>query len=509
MFRNEQMSLKYFYITSLVSFCIAFTSSDLIANTNNQVPDPISTDSLISLNEHAFSLIFIKPDSANYFAELAYKISLNQSDSVGIARSIVTIASVNWAEAKFNLSLKHNFDALNRYEILKDSVGILRCYNNIAESYKKLKNYTNTKRYLFKARELHKLFYLEKYPILNNLNIAELFLEEKNYDSAGYYLSKAKAAPSNQLTINYLAAINYNYAILNKDTSNYELAITFIEQCINFARIDNNDRKIAEANNILGEILIEINEHDKALFHFKKAVELAIKLKHEYLELRIQKNLYILALEKGNTLNAITHILRYTELKDKIYTISIARQSAEFETVYELEKIEQENGLLQLKQKANNKIIKYQIGFIVLALLALVISVYLLLAINKQRKSLKQAFVHLEEQSQLVEKQKLEIEQQAQNTNVLNKELILLNKNLDSRAQEIAKEIEEKSKKMNKYAFMNAHKLRAPIASILGLINLFGKNITPTDEKLMINMLQESAHNLDKVVHEIKNIIDE
>ena len=499
------MSLKQFYIISI----IAFASSDIIANSSSQAQDPISSDSLISLNEHAFSFIYSDPDSANYFSELAYKISVIQNDSVAIARSIVTIASVKWAEAKFNLALKYTFDALNRYEILEDTVGILRCYNNIAESYKKLKNYSNANRYLFDARKLHQIFYLDKYPILNTLNIAELFLEEKNYDSAGYYLNKAKSAPNSQLTISLLATINYNYAILNKDTSNFDMAITFIEQCLHFTKIESNPRKTAEANNVLGEILIEQNKHSEALSWFNKALDIAIELNHEHLELRIQKNLYLLELEKGNTIKAITHILRYTELKDKIYTISIARQSAEFETVYELEKIEQENGLLQLRKKADDKIIKYQIGFIILALIALVIAVYLLLAINKQRKSLKQAFVHLEEQSQIVETQKLEIEKQSSNTNALNKELTLLNKNLDARAQEIAREIEEKNKKMNKYAFMNAHKLRAPIASILGLINLFGKNISPTDETQMIKMLKDSAHTLDEVVHEIKDIIDE
>ena len=85
----------------------------------------------------------------------------------------------------------------------------------------------------------------------------------------------------------------------------------------------------------------------------------------------------------------------------------------------------------------------------------------------------------------------------------------MLNKNLESRAQEIAREIEDKNKKMNKYAFMNAHKLRAPIASILGLINLFGKEITEDDKKAMVRMLKESAQKLDNVVHEIKDVIDE
>lgn len=493
-----------FFLSIIISVNI-----NVLGDNKYQNQEPLSHDSLISLNEHAFKFIFTDPDSAFYFADLAFRVSLKQDDSLAVARSITTIASVNWAEAKFNLSLKYNFDALSKYEVLQDTTGLLRCYNNIAEAYKKLKNYSNAKRYLFKARDLHKLFYLEKYPVLNNLNLAELFLEEKLYDSASYYLNKAKIAPDSQMTINHFATINYDYAILNNDTSNFELANTFIEQSIHFAKMANNERRLAEAYNIHGEILFNQNRKNEAIILFKDALKFATKLKHEQLELKIHKNLYMLDFERGNTINSITHILRYAELRDKIYTISIARQSAEFETVYELEKIEQENNVLQLKQASNDSIIKYQVAFIIIALLALVIAVYLILAINKQRKSLKIAFAQLEEKSRLVETQKLQLEKQSKKTGVLNQELTLLNKNLDSRAQEIAREIDLKNKKMNQYAFMNAHKLRAPIASILGLINLFGKKLSSEDEKTMVRMLKESASKLDKVVYEIKDVIDE
>jgi len=196
-------------------------------------------------------------------------------------------------------------------------------------------------------------------------------------------------------------------------------------------------------------------------------------------------------------------------LKDKIYNLSVSRQAAEFETVYQLEKMEKENNLLQQKQDNSSNIIEYQIAFIIASVAALLIAVYFLLTVNKQRKSLKVAIAELEIKSKLVESQKHKLEKQSKTTEVLNKELTLLNKNLDTRAQEIAREIEVKNKKMNKYAFMNAHKLRAPIASILGLINLFGKDISAGDEEIMIRMLKESASKLDNVVHEIKDVIDE
>ena len=469
----------------------------------------LSHDSLMAFNDHALSFIYSNPDTARLLANKAYELSLQQADSIAVARALTVVASVNWAEAKYNVALKLYFEALSKYENQADTTGIIICYNNIGEVYKKLKNRVSAKMYLHKAEKLQSTFSVKKYPVLNYMNIAEIHLDEKAYDSAAYYLEMAKNAPDDMQTMNYLSTINYDYSLLNKDTGNFELAKTFVDQSISFAKSTDNSRRLAESYNLLGEILFETNRLNESKVYFEQAMELALKLHHELLELKVNKNLYKLDLEEGKTINAITHILRYTELNDKIYTISVSRQAAEFETVYELDRIEKENALLQLSQNATRSVIRYQIGFLILALLALAIAIYFILAINKQRRILKEALKLLEDKSQVVEKQKEELEKQAQNTDALNKELTLLNKNLESRAQEIAREIEDKNKKMNKYAFMNAHKLRAPIASILGLINLFGKEITEDDKKAMVRMLKESAQKLDNVVHEIKDVIDE
>lgn len=469
----------------------------------------ISHDSIINLSREAFFYIYSDLEKSIQLANLAYEKALVNNDSSAIAHTLGTLGSINWAEAKYNLALKLYFESLTHYEALGDSMGVLINLNNIGEVYKKLKNLTNAKRYLFKAASIYKSVDSSSYPILNYLNLAEIYIDESNYDSASFYLDIVKSAPPKQLSKNYLASINYDYGLLNKDTANYEIAQTFVEQSIEFAKSVKNERRLAEAYNLLGEIFFELNKRNLARKYFSEALTGAQKLNHELLELKVNQNLYKLELEEGNTVNAITHILRYTELNDKIYTISISRQAAEFETVYELERIEKENSLLQLKQSANDSLIRYQVGFLILSLLALAIAIYFILAINRQRRTLKTALSLLEEKSQLIEKQKKEIEKQAKNSEALNQELKLLNKNLESRALEIAREMEDKNKKMNKYAFMNAHRLRAPIASILGLINLFGKDITTKDEKTIVRMLKDSAQKLDNVVHEIKDIIDE
>ncbi len=469
----------------------------------------ISHDSIMALNKKAFALIFNDIGQADSLSNMAYRLALFHQDSVALARATSVIGSVNLGHAKYNLALKWYFNSLIKYENLQDTLGIITCYNNIAEVYKKLKYHESSLMYLHRARNL--IIFLTKETnssILNNLNIAHVFININKNDSAIYYLDIAQKKAKRNASIKVVSLMNYLYAKLKKNNGQLEQAIVYIEQSIHFASLTNNQLQLAEGYVLFGEIKMAEGKVKEAKDKLGKALIMGKKHGYDNIEINALQRLYQIALLEEDMPQSFTYLLKYSELKDVIYDVSVSRQAAEFETVYELEKLGKENLLLQKKQDYSSNIIKYQIAFIGGVIFALIVALFLLLAINKQRKFLKVANAELLVKRKQVEYQKKKLEKQSKTTDALNKELTLLNKNLDTRAQEIAREIEVKNKKMNKYAFMNAHKLRAPIASILGLINLFGKDISAKDEELMIIMLKESAHKLDHVVHEIRDVID-
>jgi signal transduction histidine kinase len=86
-------------------------------------------------------------------------------------------------------------------------------------------------------------------------------------------------------------------------------------------------------------------------------------------------------------------------------------------------------------------------------------------------------------------------------------EIKTINENLESLVQRRTVELERKNKALEDYAFINAHKLRSPVASLLGLINLMSKtNIQGEAEPIMKHM-QESGDKLDAVVSSITRAI--
>lgn len=103
--------------------------------------------------------------------------------------------------------------------------------------------------------------------------------------------------------------------------------------------------------------------------------------------------------------------------------------------------------------------------------------------------------------NRLLKQQKVEIEAQAN-------QIKAINDNLEELIQTRTKDLATKNKALEEYAFITAHKLRAPLASILGLVNLLERVTLPEDDKTLVIHLKDSAKKLDVIVHSVMNAID-
>lgn len=87
-------------------------------------------------------------------------------------------------------------------------------------------------------------------------------------------------------------------------------------------------------------------------------------------------------------------------------------------------------------------------------------------------------------------------------------EIKAINENLEELVRQRTSELEKKNQALEEYAFINAHKLRAPVASILGLIPIFSSFKLEPEAKEVLNHLQESTRKLDTIVHSITQAIE-
>jgi signal transduction histidine kinase len=112
------------------------------------------------------------------------------------------------------------------------------------------------------------------------------------------------------------------------------------------------------------------------------------------------------------------------------------------------------------------------------------------------------SIVRVRNQNQEIKKQRVEIEEKSEELKVLNESLLDMNANLEQKVVERTAELEIKNRKLQEYAFVNSHKLRAPVARILGLVNLLDyKNIY--DSEMIVTQLKASGTELDDLTRDI------
>lgn len=66
----------------------------------------------------------------------------------------------------------------------------------------------------------------------------------------------------------------------------------------------------------------------------------------------------------------------------------------------------------------------------------------------------------------------------------------------------------ESNKRINEYSFLTSHKLRHPIANMLGLINLFDtENLANPENRSLFEYLKQASFQLNEVVHELNQTL--
>jgi len=73
--------------------------------------------------------------------------------------------------------------------------------------------------------------------------------------------------------------------------------------------------------------------------------------------------------------------------------------------------------------------------------------------------------------------------------------------------QEYLKKIEDQNKRLREIAWIQSHRVRAPLASILGLVQLCSLDDSPNAE--IIPLLKKAASNLDEVIMDITGLTDD
>jgi signal transduction histidine kinase len=90
-----------------------------------------------------------------------------------------------------------------------------------------------------------------------------------------------------------------------------------------------------------------------------------------------------------------------------------------------------------------------------------------------------------------------------------NENIKVLNENLERMVKERTDKINDQLHQLSKYAHMNSHEVRAPLARMLGLMQLIKHKDTPEDQKAeLIEMLYDCSNELDAIIKEMNRLLE-
>lgn len=118
----------------------------------------------------------------------------------------------------------------------------------------------------------------------------------------------------------------------------------------------------------------------------------------------------------------------------------------------------------------------------------------------RHKAAIKIVTEELKQANQTLKEQMIELDAQQH-------QLGLLKDNLQEIVDEKAKEEAEKSKMLTFYAFKNAHKVRAPLARVLGLLNIIELEYPKHKHQDTFNFVKKEAEQMDHIISKINKVV--
>jgi tetratricopeptide (TPR) repeat protein len=403
-----------------------------------------------------------------------YQESLRLYDSLedesGALLIINNMAIIKTTEGDYERAIEYYSSLIGRARELEDSSHLSVGYNNLGYYLKEIGEYKKALKILFQALYLEKAQGNEWESIYPLYNIGSCYERLDVLDSACFYLDSA-LTQSQRLNDKYIESLSlhdlgYSNWKLGKKTE----AIELLERAFAVADTNQLAKEKESSARTLSEFYIQLGNPSLA-FHYLKIAEV---------------------------------------VGDSLYNEQTARRIAQMESELELEqKLKEERARNKIElmkremQVAETQLILAIFGFAVVILALVAILAYRDATIKKKaNQQLRTLNVRISEQKE-------ELLQQSEELNTLNEALYKLNNNLEESVKERTAELEEKNASLAEYAFFNAHKLRAPVATILGLISLIeNEKVTHEERMELIASLRDSTKDLDDVTRQIQRILE-
>lgn len=466
----------------------------------NRIGDVAQDSNYIDrLNKLATGYLNVNPGLSRKIAAHVIETATGIKHTRGYARGLVVMGNSYWYEGIYEFAQNYYLLAARQYRILNDSLGLAQVYNNMGEVNKRLGEMDMALEYLIRSLAMNQT---DSTRAMALYNIGELYITMRKYEKAIDYINQSMDLARRYDNKRIIAYNHWSTARIRTEESKYEEAFSQYDTAEKILSSLGETRSLIQTYQDIAYTHRKRNELQKAKAYLDKASDLSGKLNVPDLRITTYLEYFKLDSLAGNYQQALYYLSRHNALKDSVYNLLKAEQIARVQAIYETERHEREKQELLKEKDRKDAALRSREILIIAVSVSLLIAGVLAVILSRQRKEILRANKDLQAKNEEISFQKNAIESQAEALLILNEELKDLNKSLEGRIDERTRQIIQQNQRLAEYTFVNAHKLRAPIASILGLINLF-QQADAKEQKVIVKHLKTCADQLDLTIRTI------
>ena len=331
-----------------------------------------------------------------------------------------------------------------------------------------------------------------------------------------------------------LGMILNNKGVVLKDLKRYDSALQLFEESLVLNRKANNQRQVRFNLNNIGTVLLAQQKPDEAMSYYENALSLNIQFKDtveiinnlinlgavntslklypkannqlkEALALAVKSNfldqqsrtyaaLRDLSNATQNYREAYGYFVKYQQIHDSLYRQEQLEKTIELEAKYADMMKDRD---LQIARKDVTEQRLY-FAFVAGALFITCIIIFFLWRLVRIKQANEKILMKLNH----------EIEAQAKALSLANERINGINDNLEEAVRNRTAIIQAQNQRLLDFSYMNSHKIRAPLATLLGLLNLFSDEGSPTADEELIAHLKTTAVKMDEIIHEVSRQLE-
>ncbi len=498
---RQKLSILFLGLVLISGFC--YSQNTVIDSLKSRLSEVEGEERIKVFIGLSYNYLRISTDESLKYSSMAYEYSKETENERGIARALLMMGSGHSVAGDYSQAIVYQQQALEIFEQLLDSSAIGITYNNLGINYHNLGRYSKAIEQYENSKNLAELL-ANKYGICNSLNnIGIIYHDWNKYELALEYYLNALSIAEEIDDDGYIGISLQNVGVAYFKLGDYDKSLEFLDRSLEVSHKIGDNKGIYNTLINKGEVFIQLNEIEKAIKNFKDALQNgnesgnkvnialatlklgeaylvsknynkaepllkeALKLSRETGETKYLKNTYKALsdcyLQINDFKNAYSNYVDYTAIRDTIFNRDSRREISEMQTLYELDKKENEIEIQNLKIDKQQAQFYYTISGIALLLILAV------LLFNRYK--LKQKHYRIE-----LEKKNIDIEQRLlrtqMNPHFIFNSLNSINSFITDNNSDSAQSFLSKFARLMRYILENSRKTFVPVEDEVNTLQL-------------------------------------